>query len=73
MSIVLKTLVIDGLGTEAKLIQIDTAEDYKLFQKLVNRGAGLWPDAPAAIKKFADMVTVGHVQQAYVDDPVSKK
>lgn len=72
MSIVLKTLVIDGIGTECKIIQIDTAEDYKHFQKMVNQGTNLWPDAPAVIKSFADMVTSGKVHQPYSDDPVPK-
>lgn len=73
MSIVLKTLVIDGIGTECKIIQIDTAEDYKHFQKMVNQGTNLWPDAPAVIKSFADMVTSGKVHQPYSDDPVPTK
>lgn len=70
MSITLKTIVEDGLGTEAKVVWIDSAEDFKLFQELVQRATNLWPDAPASIKRFADMVTVGKVQQEYVDDPV---
>lgn len=70
MSITLKTMVHDGLGTEAKIIWIDHQEDYALFQELVQRAVNLWPDAPAKIKSFADVVTVGKVQQEYVDDPV---
>lgn len=69
MSITLKTLIIDGVGTEAKIIQIDTAEDYKLFQETIQRGTNLWPDAPAVIKTFADMVTSGKVLQVYTDNP----
>lgn len=70
MAITLKTMVEDGLGTEAKVVWIDTAEDFYQFQKLIQQGSNLWPDAPASIKRFADMVTVGRVQQEYVDDPV---
>lgn len=68
MSITLKTMVEDGLGTEAKVVWISSQDDYKLFQELVQRATNLWPDAPASIKRFADMVTVGKVQQEYVDD-----
>lgn len=70
MSITLKTMVQDGIGTEAKVIWIDTIDDYKMFQNLVQRATNLWPDAPAEVKRFADMVTVGKVQQEYVDDPI---
>lgn len=70
MSITLKTVIQDGLGTEAKVIWIDTIDDYKMFQQLVQRATNLWPDAPAEVKRFADMVTVGKVQQEYVDDPI---
>lgn len=42
-------------------------ESGPIFKQLVQRAANLWPDAPAEIKAFADEVTVGHVQQPYVD------
>lgn len=48
------------------IIRVDTAS-WKAFQELVQRGANLWPDAPAAIKRFADDVTTGHAQQSYFD------
>lgn len=35
------------------------------FRELVQRGANLWPDAPAEIKEFADIITNGKVQQQY--------
>lgn len=38
------------------------------FKKLVQRGINLWPDAPAEIKRLADVVTVGQVMQDYQDD-----
>lgn len=65
MAITLQTIVEDGLGTVAKVIKIDTAEDYKMFQELVQRGSNLWPDAPAPIKRIADMVTSGKIMQVY--------
>lgn len=42
-------------------------EHKKAFEELVQRGANLWPDAPAVIKRFADEVTEGCVQQNYKD------
>lgn len=44
---------------------IVSAETWPQFQELVQRGANLWPDAPPAIKEFADLVTTGKVQQDY--------
>jgi len=35
------------------------------FKQLVTRGAGLWPDAPIAIKEIADLVTNGKLMQDY--------
>jgi hypothetical protein len=65
MAITLQTIVQDGLGTVAKVIKIDTAEDYEMFQELIQRGANLWPDAPSEIKEIADMITNGKVMQNY--------
>lgn len=42
------------------------------FQELVHRATNLWPDAPPEVKEFADMVTVGHVQQDYQGQDTSK-
>lgn len=67
MSITLNTLVQDGHGAINKTVIISTAADYKMFQELVQRGSNLWPDAPAEVKAFADMVTNGQVMQEYRD------
>jgi hypothetical protein len=40
-------------------------DDVSNFKDLVQRGANLWPDAPASIKEFADKVTNGTVLQDY--------
>jgi hypothetical protein len=40
-------------------------ESVPAFREMVQRATNLWPDAPPEIKEFADMVTVGHVQQKY--------
>lgn len=40
-------------------------EDTAAFTELIQRGANLWPDAPATIKEFADKVTNGKVLQDY--------
>lgn len=44
---------------------IVAADTWPQFQELVQRGANLWPDAPPAIKEFADLATTGKVQQDY--------
>jgi len=54
-------------GAGYKKIFVDD-ESWAVFQQLVNRGAGLWIDAPAEIKKFADEVTSGKARQDYKDD-----
>jgi len=73
MSIKLKTVIEDGVGTEAKVVWIDAADDYISFQELVQRGANLWPNAPASIKELADMVTSGKVMQQYNAPTVHEK
>jgi hypothetical protein len=60
------TIVVDISEPHAVHIHIDD-ENWKMFQELVHRAANLWPDAPAEIKRFADEVTIGHVQQEYQD------
>lgn len=41
------------------------ATDLAAFKELIQRGANLWPDAPPAIKHFADIITNGEVLQDY--------
>lgn len=55
------------------VIIIDQSEDLDSFKKLIQRGANLWPDAPASIKGFADIITVGHIQQDYSAQDTSFK
>lgn len=69
MALKLMTLMEDGLGTAAKAIVADTAEDYKLLQAIMHRATNLWPDAPASVKALSDMVTNGKVLQEYRDIP----
>ena len=52
---------------------IDQSEDMESFKSLIQRGANLWPDAPASIKGFADLITVGHIQQDYAAQDTSNK
>lgn len=40
-------------------------EFYTDFKQLIQRGANLWPDAPAEIKEFADLITNGEILQDY--------
>ena len=45
-------------------VTIESA-DLAGFKELIQRGANLWPDAPASIKEFADLVTSGTIRQDY--------
>lgn len=40
-------------------------ESIPAFKELIQRGANLWPDAPAEIKEFADLITNGQILQDY--------
>lgn len=42
-----------------------TKESQESFKELIQRGANLWPDAPAEIKEFADLITNGQILQDY--------
>lgn len=42
------------------------------FQELIQRGSNLWPDAPPAIKEFADIITNGKIMQDYRSQDTSK-
>lgn len=42
------------------------------FRTLCQRGAGLWPDASAEMKRFVDYVTLGKLQQEYSDDSAQR-
>lgn len=68
MAIRLVTHVEDKEGALRKTIEFDTGKDYRMFQELVQRGSNLWPDAPAQIKRLADLVTSGKVMQDYGPD-----
>jgi hypothetical protein len=70
--ITLKTLTDDDSDTIGFVIIVDDAVDMVGFKELVQRGANLWPDAPASIKSFADIVTNGQVMQDYNNLPLSK-
>lgn len=68
MTIKVVTHVEDGLGAVRKTVEIESAADWKYFQELIHRGSNLWPDAPAQIKRLADIVTSGKVMQDYGPD-----
>ena len=46
-------------------VRITEKEDIEKFKELVQRATNLWPDAPPAIKEFADVVTSGNSLQDY--------
>lgn len=70
--ITLKTLTDDDSETIGFVIIVDEPIDMVGFKELVQRGSNLWPDAPASIKSFADLVTNGREMQPYADQPLSK-
>lgn len=47
------------------IVVVITKESIEPFKQLIQRGANLWPDAPAEIKEFADLITTGKVMQDY--------
>ncbi|MGE4259191.1 MAG: hypothetical protein AB7F19_07605 [Candidatus Babeliales bacterium] len=65
MGIKYRTVWEDGLGTVAKIVVISDHESLEAFKQLVHRATNLWPDAPAAIKEFSDMVLHGKTLQDY--------
>lgn len=49
-------------------MQVDiSGEQIEQFKQLVNRAMNTWDRAPAELKEFADMVTVGKILQPYHD------
>lgn len=57
---------VDALGSIEVHISKDSAPG---FQELIQRGANLWPDAPAEIKWLADIITNGQPMQDYWGNP----
>lgn len=48
-------------------IRISGPDSIEQFKQLVNRAMNTWDRAPAELKEFADMVTVGKILQPYHD------
>ena len=48
-----------------QVIILDSEKSISRFKELIQRGANLWPDAPAEIKEFADLITSGQILQDY--------
>lgn len=42
---------------DSLVVMIDGMEDINAFAAMVQRATNLWPDAPPAIKEFADQIT----------------
>ena len=55
----------DDKKLSAICIVVDGEESIAEFQTMVQRGCGLWPDASADMKAFADEVTHGEHLQNY--------
>jgi hypothetical protein len=63
-----------GLADSKAYLNIQVPPELReAFAAMVHRAANLWPDAPAAIKEFADMVTEGKIQQDYQKQVPSPK
>jgi hypothetical protein len=58
---------------ETVVLSIHGSASINSFKELVQRGANLWPDAPAEIKEFADLVTTGQVLQDYKAQDLKRK
>ena len=58
MSLLLKTLLIDGEGTEAKMLVTDTHEDFETLKVLVAVGVSNWPNTtmPPSVVGLAAVV-----------------
>jgi hypothetical protein len=62
----------DSYGRDKIYIEVD-ADSLSIFTELIRRGANLWPDAPAEIKEFHDMLRHGRVLQNYRAQDTSAK
>lgn len=61
------TETIDGIPgfTRAIQIQLCKHETTENFKTLVQRAMNTWPDAPAELKEFADLLLEGKILQDY--------
>jgi len=73
MSITLKTLVIDGEGTEAKMIVADSQDDYALLHRLAMLGYQHWDTPPPAIERLVAMLDKNEPIQRPLQVVVNKK
>ena len=71
--ITFKRFTLESAGQPAFTIFCEGKEDAEAFKELVQRGSNLWPDAPAAIKELADLVTNGEILQPYREMTTSNK
>ncbi len=63
---------IQVITTPTNKVLIIPSELQPAFNELVFRATNLWPDAPAAIKDFADTLVHGHPLQDYAAQDTSK-
>lgn len=54
-----------SMGPDAAGAELVAVLPFYQIQEIFQRAANLWPDAPSGVKAFADLVTVGQVQQDY--------
>lgn len=69
-------MIVTHINTEEYntiILHIHGEKSLASFKELIQRGANLWPDAPAEIKELADLVTNGTILQDYRGQDTSKK
>jgi|SRR6188768_1157275 len=55
---------------ESEIVTVDIPDVlFESFQEMVQRATDKWPDAPAEIKHFADVITSGRPMQDYFANP----
>lgn len=52
-------------GLPVATVRIVGSADIAFFKELVQRAVNCWDKAPVSVLEFADLVTVGHIQQDY--------
>jgi hypothetical protein len=52
-------------GIPIATVRITGTRDIEFFKQLVQRATNCWDNAPVSILEFADVVTVGRIQQNY--------
>ena len=60
----IRWILVNPATAQLSMVGVDT---ISVFKELVRRALNTWPDAPAEMKTFGDMVCEGTVLQNYAD------